>query len=194
MSTVVDQARSTTPLVLTDTSPALFMQDGKNPATVTLPGGTNLDLSLFEVTATGVAKAESPGTVTLTLYGRATLSTTADDPGAWLPLSSAPAEPIGGPTDLPEAMFMIQATDLLVNPRTGKMQGVFKSNVASFPVAAKDLDQHPGDITDEDPLYVFAVGASFEPTVATREHKTVKEGEDPPPLCTLTLASFTLSA
>lgn len=194
MSTVVDQARNTTPLVLRDELPAMFLGDGDDPCIVTLPGGTNIGLGLFEVTATGIAKPSGPGMVTLTLYGRATLSGASQNPDTWLPLSSAPPEPIGGPTDLSEAMFMIQATDLLTNPGTGKMQGVFKSNVASNPQAAVDLQQHPGDVTDEDPIYVFAVGASFSSSAVNREHKTGRAGEDLPALCTLTLASFTLSA
>jgi hypothetical protein len=164
MSTVVDQARNTTPLALKDELPAMFLGDGEDPCVVTLPGGTSIGLGLFEVTATGIAKPSGPGMVTLTLYGRATLAGASQNPDTWLPLSSAPPEPIGGPTDLPEAMFMIQAADLLTNPRTGKMQGVFKSNVASNPQGPADLQQHPGDITDEDPIYVFAVGASFSPS------------------------------
>jgi hypothetical protein len=191
MSTVVDQARNQTPLTLKDELPAMFLGDGEDPCIVTLPGGTNIGLGLFEVTATGVAKPSSPGLLTLTLYGRATLAGASQNPDTWLPLSSAAPEPIGGPTDLKEAMFMIQATDLLAYPGTGKMQGVFKSNVASNPLGPIDLEQHPGDITDEDPIYVFAVGASFSPT-ATRSGGKLADAL--PALCVLTLASFTLSA
>lgn len=194
MSTVVDQARSTAPLDLKDELPAMFLGDGEEPCTVTLPGGTNLGLSLFEVTATGVAKPSGPGMLTLTLYGRATLAGASQNPDTWLPLSSAPPEPIGGPTDLKEAMFMIQATDLLAYPGTGKMQGTFKSNVASNPQPAADLMHHPGDITEADPIYVFAVGASFSPSVGRSGTSGGRVADDSPTLCSLTLASFTLSA
>ena len=196
MPTVVDQARGITPLQLRNEEPALFTGDGDKPATVTLPGGTNLDLSLFEVTATGIAKPEAPGMLTLTLYGRAALDGATTDPAAWLPLSSAPAEPIGGPDDPTEAMFMIQAADLLAYPGSGKLQGVFKSNVASNPQGPADLMEHPGDLTEADPIYVFAVGASFSPQDSAPESESGKTGRaaEEPVLCTVTLASFTLSA
>ena len=76
---------------------------------------------------------------------------------------------------------------------TKAMQGVFKSNVASNPQGPADLQQHPGDITDEDPIYVFAVGASFSPS-AVGDSRGGKLADALPTLCTLTLASFTLSA
>ena len=80
MSTVVDQARNQTPLTLKDELPAMFLGDGEDPCIVTLPGGTNIGLGLFEVTATGIAKPSGPGMVTLTLYGRATLSGASQNP------------------------------------------------------------------------------------------------------------------
>lgn len=197
MSEVIDKAPASSPLALKDSNPALFSvrDQPKMPCTVTLPGSTNLDLSLFNVTATGVAKPSRPGTVILTLYGRANYPDATTDPANWLPLGSALAEPIGGPADLPENMFMIQGADLLVNVGTGKMQGTFKSNVASNPQAPIDLEHHPGDITEVDPLYVFAIGASFTPTGEMRRNpgRTTGRVEDEA-LCTLTLASFTVSA
>lgn len=71
------------------------------------------------------------------------------------------------------------------------MQGVFRSNVASHPQAAVDLEQHPGDITPVHPLYVFALAASFQPSAGESRRKGKA---DTPTLCTVTLASFTLSA
>jgi len=65
------------------------------------------------------------------------------------------------------------------------LQGTFESNVANHPVAPVDLEHHPDDITEEDPLYVFAVGASFTPS-GTR----VKAAGE---LCTLELKSLTVS-
>ena len=194
MSTVVDNAPFAAPLELMDSNPALFlMRDSdRAPATVTLPGGSNFDLTLFNVTATGTAKPSGPGTLIVTLYGLASLDDAMTDPGKWLPLGSCVAEPIGGPDDLDEAMFMIQGADLMVYTGTGKMQGTFKSNVASNPQAAIDLTHHPGDITDADPLYVFAVGASF--TLVGDAKRKQKAGADAEPLCTLTLASLSLSA
>lgn len=191
MSTVVDNAPFAAPLQLMDSNPALFlMRDSdRAPVTVTLPGSSNFNLTLFKVTATGTAKPASPGTVKLTLYGIAKLSDATTDPEKWLPLGSS-VEPIGGAGELPEAMFMIQGADLLTNIETGKIQGVFRSNIASHPLAAIDLEHHPDDVTDSDPLYVFAVGASFTPVVS----RGAKAGDDPEPLCTLTLASLSLSA
>ena len=192
MSTV-DIAPPAAALVLTDDTIKLFVKrdQPKQPSIVTLQGSSNLNLTVFNATATGTAKAEVPGTLTLTLYGRAQLDDATADPATWLPLASTPPEPIGGETDLPEAMFMIQGFDLMVNSETGKLQGEFKSNVASHPMPPIDLEQHPGDITDEDPLYVFAVGASFAPEGTP---PPTKAGEEPPPLCTVTLASLTLNA
>lgn len=194
MSNVVDQAAAAAPLELKDSNPALFLlRDQKMvPVTVTLPGNSNISNGLFHVTATGKAKAAAPGTLILTLYGKASLNASLD-PNTWLPLSSTPAEPIGGSTDLPEALFMLQGSDLLVNVYTGKMQGTFKSNVASNPQAAADLEQHPGDITEADPVYVFAIGASFTPTGDIRK-VPLGRAADAPPICTLTLGGFTLTA
>jgi hypothetical protein len=192
MSTVVDNAPFAAPLKLMDSNPALFlMRDSdRAPVTVTLPGSSNFDLSLFNVTAIGTAKPAAAGTVVITLYGLAKLADATTDPEKWLPIGSSIAEPIGGETDLPENIFMVRAEDLVAYTGTGKMQGTFKSNVASNPQAAIDLEHHPGDVTDSDPLYIFAVGASFTPTVS----RNIKAGDDPEPLCTLTLASLSVSA
>ena len=196
MSTVVDKAPPSAPLGLTDSNAAFFLKrDSKGvPSTVTLPGSSNLELTLFDVIATGTVKPAGPGTLILTLYGRANLDGATDDPATWLPLSSAPAEPIGGTTDLPETMFMVAGIDLMAYPGSGKIQGTFKSNVASTPVAAADLAEHPGDVTDADPLYVFAIGASFTPTGTQATRRAVPKAGDAPPLVTLNLNSLTLSA
>jgi hypothetical protein len=183
MSTVVNTGRPAAPLTLKDSNPALFvMLDDTRPVAVTLPGSVKLDLALFDVTAVGYAEPLGPGTLTVTLYGRPSLADPSTDPALWLPIASSPAEPIGGEGDLPQAVFMLKAEDLLANSETGKIQGTFKSNVASNPQPAADLTQHPRDVAaNKDPLYVFAVGASFTPT-----------GDNPE--CSVTLVSLTLSA
>jgi hypothetical protein len=192
---IVDKAPPAAPLVLTDSSPAIFTQRDETsvPTVVTVPGSSNMALMLFDVLATGTAKASVPGTVVLTLYGRANLKNPSLKPSAWLPLASTPAEPIGGETDLPEAMFMLCGCDLMANPETGKIQGTFKCNVASNPQEPIDLTEHPGDVTEEDPLYVFAIGASFTPG-APLEAKRATPKAEPEPLVTLTLANLTLNA
>ena len=161
MSTI-DSAAASSTLSLTEPGVVLFKTRDKDtiPSTVTLAGSSNLELILFDVTATGTVKAAVPGTLILTLFGASKANASADI-GDWLPLSSSVPEPIGGETDLPETMWMIQGTDLMIFAGSGKMQGLFKSNVASNPQGPIDLEQHPGDITEADPLYVFAVGAEF---------------------------------
>jgi hypothetical protein len=192
---IVDKAPPAAPLILTDSSPALFMHrdEAGIPTVVTLPGSSNMALTLFDVLATGTAKASVPGTVVLTLYGRANLDNPSLKPSAWLPLASTPAEPIGGETDPPEAMFMLCGCDLMANPETGKIQGTFKCNVASNPQESIDLTEHPRDVTEEDPLYVFAIGASFNPGTPPETRRATPRAE-PEPLVTLNLASLTLSA
>lgn len=194
MSTVVDNAPYAAPLELMDSNPALFLMRDSNraPATVTLPGSSNFDLGLFNVTAIGTAKPSGPGTLIITLYGLAKADNASTDPEKWLPLGASIAEPIGGGTDLAENIFMVRAEDLVCYSGTGKMQGTFKSNVASNPQAPIDLEHHPGDITDSDPLYIFAVGASFTSTEPADDTKRPKAA--PEPLCVLTLASLSLSA
>jgi hypothetical protein len=188
----VDKAPPAQALDLMDTEAAFFvMRDEPMPATVALPGSSNLALTLFDVTATGSVKPASPGMLTLTLYGiaKADVSAASVSPSDWLPLSSSVAEPIGGPNELTETMWMIQGKDLMIFPGSGKLQGTFQSNVASNPQAPIDIQQHPGDIEDTDPLYIFAVGASFEPSGGAS--RTAKATES---MCSLTLASFTISA
>jgi hypothetical protein len=197
MSTV-DSARPSSPLELTDPAPLLFMQrDGDNvPTTITVPGSSSFDLSLFDIIAVGTVKPEVPGRLILTLYGRANTDGVTAEPSSWLPLASSPAEPIGGPSDLEETMWMIDGTDLMIFAGSGKMQGCFKSNVASNPQAPIDLTEHPGDITDEDPLYIFAVGASFLPDEAppARGARGATGGARAATLCTVTVVNFTMDA
>lgn len=178
---IIDNAPYAEPLNLKDANVAFFTMRDKPgaPVTVAVPGSSNLALTLFNVTATGSVKPSGPGSLTLTLYGiaKADVSEASASPDDWLPLSSSVAEPIGGTGELPETMWMIQGTSLMIFPGSGKLQGTFQSNVASNPQPPIDLMQHPGDITNTDPLYIFAVGASFD------------GGE-----CSLTLAQFNLNA
>jgi len=193
MSTV-DTAPAASALELTNANPALFiMRDKNSPTAVTVPGSSNFELTLFDITATGTVKAGVPGTLTLTLYGidKANAQSAPTDPNEWLPISSSVAEPIGGEGELKETMWMIQGKDLMIFMGSGKMQGTFQSNVADNPLPPVNLEQHPGDITDTDPLYVFAVGASFTPTEPPA--KLGRAGDDPI-LCTVELVRFTMSA
>lgn len=188
MSTV-DTAPPSAPLDLKDTENAFFMQRDQTsmPSVVSVPGNSSFNLALFNVTATGSVKPMLPGTLILTLYG-------APKPAGqgvnWLPLAASDPEPIGGAGELPETMWMIAGEDLMIFAGSGKMQGTFKTNIANHPIAAVDLQQHPGDIEDTDPLYVFALGASFTPTGAKGARDAAEEGV----LCSLALASFTVNA
>jgi hypothetical protein len=138
-------------------------------------------------------KPAVPGTLTLTLYGMAKQSFDAKEatnPAEWLPLSATLPEPIGGPNDLTETMWMIKGSDLMVFMGSGKLQGTFQSNVASNPQPPADLEQHPGDIENTDPLYIFAIGATFTPTTGKR---TKQEQDDPAPICELKLEAFSIT-
>ena len=201
----VDTAPPSSTLELTDANPVLFTQkdNPKMPSTITVPGSSNFDLTLFNIIATGTVKADVPGSLLLTLYGRANSDGATANPATWLPLASAPAEPIGGTTDLPETMWMIKGQDLMIFPGSGKMQGLFQSNIASNPQGPMDLTDHPGDITDEDPLYIFAVGVSFLPdeTPLSRKHdqrESAQKGAGSraaaETLCTVNLKKFTMDA
>jgi hypothetical protein len=132
-------------------------------------------------------KPSGPGTLILTLYGIAKNDTKSNNPADWLPLASSEPESIGGAGELTETMWMIRGQDLMIFVGSRKMQGTFKSNVANHPIAPIDLEHRPGDIDETDPLYIFAVGASFTPA-GTRQ--TVRAGV---PLCSLTLANFAAS-
>jgi hypothetical protein len=186
MSNVIDNAPFAAPLELSDSNAAFFMmRDESNiPATVAIPGSSNLDLQLFNVTATGTVKPSVQGTLILTLYGIAKNDAKTANPADWLPLAATEPESIGGAGELTETMWMVRAEDLMIFVGSRKMQGTFKSNVASSPKPAVDLQQHPRDIDETDPLYIFAVGASFTPS-GTRQ--IARAGT---PLCSLTLANF----
>jgi len=181
----IDSAPPSSPLSLVDLNPSLFkMRDTPTvPSSVTLPGSSNLELLVFDTIATGTVKAAVPGTVILTLYG-ASKGDASSDIADWLPLGSSVAEPIGGPGELPETMWMIRGRDLMCFSGSGKMQGTFDCNVAGRPAAPVDLEHHPDDITAVDPLYVFAVGASFAPDA---------DPGDGSELCSLTMRSLVIS-
>lgn len=100
MSDIIDKSRPAAALALVDIKPAMFTlldQMPRTPCVLSLPGSSSMNLMLFKVTATGVAEAQVPGTLILTLLGRPDLAGTTD-PALWLPLSSSLAEPIGGET------------------------------------------------------------------------------------------------
>ncbi len=192
MSDIIDSApfAATLDLKTPGESQIFAMRDNPDtPAIVTVPGSSKFNLTLFNVTATGSVKAEVPGTLILTLYGSA--KPTSNNPN-WLPIASCDPEPIGGASDLSETMWMIEGSDLMIFVDSGKMQGTFRSNVASSPKAPIDLTQHPGDIEDTDPLYVFAVGASFTPTASRGAGRAA--AEDDPTLCSCEMVNFTVNA
>jgi hypothetical protein len=194
---VITSAPPAAPLSLKDlVKPLLFMKrdDARVPCLLSVPGSSNLALKLFNVTATGTVKPASQGELVITLYGLAKVPgdlAAAADSYQWLPLAQSEPESIGGEGELPETMWMIQGFDLMIFTRSGKLQGTFKSNVAAHPQPIVDLEHHPTDIVDGDPLYIFAVGAFFGPAVDPPEAQSQAEG-DPPSLCDLTLASFTM--
>jgi hypothetical protein len=169
MSTITT-APPAAPLSLTDTAAKLFAkrESANMPCILAVPGAANFELHLFNVNATGKVKPSGPGALTITLYARAGIpegATTADattDPTGWLPLASAQAESIGGAGELAETAWMIRGTDLLYNLSSGKMQGTFKSNVADDPLPEADLEEHLEGIINQDPVIVFAIGATCD--------------------------------
>ena len=192
MPSIIDSAPASATLELKDSNTAYFqMRDQKLPTTVTLPGSSNFDLTLFNVTATGSVKPAGPGTLILTLFGAAKPT---GGNAAWLPIAQSIAEPIGGPAELGETMWMIEGSDLMIFLGSGKMQGTFKTNIASNPQPPLDLWHHSGDIEDTDPLYVFAIGASFTPSAARSGRNAGRAAEEDESLCTLELAHFTINA
>jgi hypothetical protein len=170
MSEAIDIAPPSAPLALADANPALFLSltNPNAPSVVTVPGNSTFALSLLNVTAIGTVKPTVAGTLTLTLLGKSRRDNGESnlDFSSWLPIAASIPEPIGGAGELPETVWMIRGRDLLINPASGKMQGTFDSNVADNPQMPVNLEHHPDDITLEDPLYIFAVAASFTPTAA----------------------------
>ncbi len=196
MPNIIDAAPAANPLTLKDTKAAFFMQKNNPtyPAVVSVPGSSRLDLSLFNATATGSVRAAVPGTLVIALCGSAKPN---GDDVELLPLAASIPEPIGGPNDLEETMWMIEGSDLMIFTASGKLQGTFKTNIASNPQAPLDLQQHPTDISQTDPLYIFGIAASFVPTgdaSSRRKRQKAGDGEEEPTLCTVELASFTLNA
>ena len=200
MPETINAAPPAAPLILTDTNPAYFMMRDQPtmPASVGLPGSSRFELYLFNATAVGTVNAEVPGTITFILYGAPKQT---GGPFVPLAISTSIAEPIGGASDPDETMWMIEGCDLMLFSGSGKLQGMFKSNVANRPHAPVDLDHHPTDVEKGDPLYIFAVGASFTPDTPldeqeTREHRRRQGRADDAAatLCTCYLTSFTLNA
>ena len=206
MSTV-DTAPPSAELQLTDDTPAIFMTRDKDtvPAVVSVPGSSNFNLSLFNVTAIGTVKPAVPGTLTLVLLGisKEDANNAPTSPASWLPLASSMAEPIGGEGELAETMWMIQGTNLMIFTGSGRMQGTFQSNVANNYQAPIDLEQRPGDITDSDPLYIFAVAARFTPNEPPasrvrqpdeRQGAGIGRAAEEDVICSANLVNFTVSA
>jgi hypothetical protein len=194
MPNIIDSAPASSPLELKEAGKAEYFKMQANPevpTSVALPGSSNFDLTLFNVTATGSVKANMPGTLQLTLYGTPKPTGQGD---IWLPLASSVPEPIGGAGELEETMWMVEGADLMVFLGSGKLQGTFRSNVASTPQPAIDLEEHPGDIEDSDPLYIFAIGASFTPTAARGAAKgAARAAADEGVICSLKLEHFTVN-
>ena len=195
MSNVIDSAPASSPLELKEIGKTEYfkMRDSPDfPTSVALPGSSNLDLTLFNVTATGSVKPTVPGTLQITLYGAPKPTGQLD---AWLPLASSLPEPIGGAEDPKETMWMVEGSDLMIFTGSGKLQGTFRSNIASNPQAPLDLDEHPENIVDSDPLYIFAIGASFTPEAGDGAaiRGAVKATAEEGVLCSLKLEHFTVN-
>jgi hypothetical protein len=134
----------------------------------TVGGSSNLDLELFNVTATGSVKPGQPGELEIVLLARA------NDPlvpptgiiyPEWTAIAHSPAEPIGGSGDLAETMWMIAGLQLMYFLTSGKLQGTWVSNIADNPTTAIDLSNGLIGLKPKvDPVMMFAVSAIFTPT------------------------------
>lgn len=181
--TVVDKAPPAAPLELIDGNPTFFKTlDGETPVVVSVPGSSSFNLSLFNATAIGTVNPTVAGSLQLVLFGRS------KDSDVLLPIASSVPESIGGADELEETMWMIRGLDLMIFTGSGRMQGLFYSNVANSPQPPVDIEHHPEGITDSDPLYIFGVGAKFTPTAS---RGAVSQAVAP---CTVRLTSFTIDA
>jgi len=192
---LITQAPPAAPLELTDATPKLFLKrdEDRFPAMLAVSGSANHELRTFNVNATGKVTPIAAGSLTLTLYAHAGYPDQASitDPAQWLPIATVEPEPIGGAGDPETTSWMIRGTDLLYNLSNGKMQGTFKSNVADHPIPEGDLEHHMTGITEQDPVVVFAIGATFEPTEAPPEGRQGRAGQEPATVLELSFFEMT---
>lgn len=168
---LIAKAPPAAPLTITPTSGELTFKS-VNPADqicmVTIAGSSNLDLKLFDVTATGTVAAGQAGELEIVLLAMP------NDPlrpptgqiyPQWTAIAHSPKEPIGGSGDLAETMWMVAGLQLMYFLESGKLQGTWVSNIADHPTTAVDLSNGlMGLKPDVDPVMMFAVSAIFTPT------------------------------
>jgi hypothetical protein len=187
MSTVISAAPAAQ-LILKDTNPALFLKinPANQPCTVAVQGSAGFEMKLFSINVTGKVEANSDLELTMCLYAAAgyldDLSGDSIHPLNYTAIAPCAAEPIGGATDFKETSWMVRGMELMYNYSTGKLQGIFSSNVADHWIGARSLEQNLMGIKPQDPCIVFAIGAQVD---------AVPKGG---PYPTLTLCSFTMDA
>jgi hypothetical protein len=182
---LITKAPPAAPIVLNSDDLAIFKTTRGELCFLEVPASAGLEMQLLNVTATGMVKPNQPGAIEVALFAYATVphqgapDATLDN---WVMIGTAPAEPVGGEDDLPITSWMIRGEDLMYNLASGKMQGLFYSNVADHPVTPASLNTNPNGIQgDVSPVMYFAVAAKFTPTA--------DDGSKPE----LQMANFTLS-
>jgi hypothetical protein len=137
----------------------------------TVAGSSNLDLKVFNVTATGTITPGQAGELEIVLLAAPNDPKKGTDPAhiypQWTAIAHTPKEPIGGSTDLDSTMWMVQGINLMYYLASGKMQGTWVSNIADHPTDAADMSNALLGLTaDVDPVMMFAVSVIFTPTTA----------------------------
>lgn len=137
----------------------------------TVAGSSNLDLKVFDVTATGTITPGQAGELEIVLLAAPNDPKKGTDPAhiypQWTAIAHTPKEPVGGSTDLDSTMWMVQGINLMYYLASGKMQGTWVSNIADHPTDAVDMSNALLGLTaDVDPVMMFAVSVIFTPTTA----------------------------
>jgi hypothetical protein len=135
----------------------------------TIAGSSNLDLKVFNVTATGTITPGQAGELEIVLLAAPNDPLKGTDPThiypQWTAIAHTPKEPVGGATDLDSTMWMVQGINLMYYLASGKMQGTWVCNIADHPTTAIDMSNALlGLMPDVDPIMMFAVSAIFTPT------------------------------
>lgn len=135
----------------------------------TVTGSSNLDLKVFDVTATGTIAAGQAGELELVLLAMPNDPLEPPSHGniypQWTAIAHTPKEPVGGSGNLAETMWMIQGLNLMYFLESGKMQGTWVCNIADHPTTAVDLSNVLlGLKPNVDPVMMFAISAIFTPT------------------------------
>jgi hypothetical protein len=137
----------------------------------TIGGSSNLDLKVFDVTATGTITPGQVGELEIVLLATPNDPLKGTDPShiypQWTAIAHTPKEPVGGGTDLDSTMWMVQGINLMYYLASGKMQGTWICNIADHPTDPIDLSNALLGLTPNvDPVMMFAVSAIFTPTTA----------------------------